>query len=209
MLELSQIIYGVQDLEAATSEIEALGLTVVDGGRHPGLGTGNRIVPLGAAYFELLGVVDRQEAESNPYGRALLQQTRQGNRLVRWSLRTDEIESVARERGLRPEKRARWRPDGVLLTWQAAGLDLALKENWLPFFMQWDNPEQYPGLLPVQHALNPQGIAWLELTPGDPTRLERWLGSARVPLRYVAGAPGLQRVGLNTPAGTLILPLLL
>lgn len=207
MLTLSQIIYGVRDLETASKEIEALGLTVVDGGRHPGLGTGNRIVPLGEVYFELLGIVDRQEAERNPYGQALLRQTGQGNRLVRWSLRTDEINRIAQERGLRPEKRARRRPDGVLLTWQAAGLDLALQENWLPFFMQWDDPQQYPGLLPVQHRIHPRGVAWLELTPGDPAWLQRWLGSASVPLRLVEGTPGLHRVGLRLPdGGTLILP---
>lgn len=207
MLVLSQIIYGVQDLEAATRQIEALGLVVIDGGRHPGLGTANRIVPLGEAYFELLSVVDRQEAESNPYGQALLRQTREGNRLVRWSLRTDDISSVARERGLRPEKRARRRPDGSLLTWQAAGLDLALAHSWLPFFMQWDDPAQYPGLLPAQHPREPQGIAWLELSPGDPAWLARWLGPASVPLRRVAGSPGLRRLGLSLPDGeTLILP---
>ena len=208
MLTLSQVIYGVRDLEAEARRIEALGLAVVDGGRHPGPGTGNRIVPLGEAYFELLGVVDQQEAERNPYGQALLRQTRQGNRLVRWSLRTDEIERVALERGLQPEKRARRRPDGVLLTWQAAGLDLALKESWLPFFMQWDHPEQYPGLLPVQHAIQPQGIAWLELTPGNMDHLARWIGSASVPLKYIEkSTPGLHRVGLRLPGGdTLILP---
>ena len=73
MLELSQVIYGVRDLDAATQRIEALGLTVLDGGRHPGLGTANRIVPLGAAYLELLGVVDEAEARHNNYGTALVQ----------------------------------------------------------------------------------------------------------------------------------------
>ena len=62
MLELSQVIYGVRDLDAATQRLHALGLNVLDGGRHPGLGTANRIIPLGSAYLELLGVVDETEA---------------------------------------------------------------------------------------------------------------------------------------------------
>src|SRR5579871_6220629 len=120
MFSLSQIIYGVQDLDAATAQIESRGFTVVDGGHHPGLGTANRIVPLGEAYFEILGIIDRQEALRNPFGAALAEQTRHGDRLVRWSLRTDAIEEVARERGLTPERRSRRRPDGTLLTWRAA-----------------------------------------------------------------------------------------
>jgi hypothetical protein len=206
MLTLSQVIYGVQDLNAATRQIESRGFTVIDGGRHPGLGTANRIVPLGDAYFELLGVVDKQEAQRNPYGSALLQQTQHGNRLVRWSLRTDVIDEVARERGLTPEKRSRLRPDGTLLTWRAAGLSLSLAEGWLPFFMQWDDPAQFPGNLPARHAVQPQGIAWLEITPKDPAQLNQWLGTAQVPLRLVDGTPGIHRVGISTPEGILVLP---
>src|SRR6185437_7033571 len=100
MLELSQVIYGVRDLDAATQRIEALGLTVLDGGRHPGLGTANRIVPLGAAYLERLGVVDEAEARHNNYGMAMLRQIAAGDRLVRWSLRTADLDTVAAERSL-------------------------------------------------------------------------------------------------------------
>lgn len=206
MHELSQVIYGVRDLDAATRRIEARGLTVVDGGRHPGLGTANRIVPLGAAYFELLGVVDVAAACGNAYGAALLGQVRAGDRLVRWSLRTDDLDRVAAERGLVPEARARRRPDGTLLTWRAAGLALALASGWLPFFMQWDDPAQYPGALPVQHPARAQGVAWLELTPGDPAQLQSWLGPAALPLRLVDGRPGVHRVGLRTATGVLVLP---
>ena len=59
---IGQVILGVQDLDAAASRFESLGLAVVDGGVHPGLGTANRVVPLGSSYLELLGVVDRSLA---------------------------------------------------------------------------------------------------------------------------------------------------
>jgi hypothetical protein len=206
MLELSQIIYGVRDLDAASARIAARGLTVLDGGRHPGLGTANRIVPLGSVYFEILGVVDEAEARANSYGAALLRQIADGDRLVRWSLRTDDIERVAAARGLVPEARSRRRPDGTLLTWRAAGLDLALVEGWLPFFMQWDNPAHYPGALPVAHPARPQGIAWLSLTPRDPDQLRRWLGEATPPLRLLDGPPGLHQLCLQTATDPLILP---
>jgi hypothetical protein len=205
-LTLSQVIYGVQDLDAATARITARGLTVLDGGVHPGLGTANRIVPLGAGYFELLGVVDGALARRSAYGQALLRQIADGDRLVRWSLRTDDIDRVAAERGLIPEARRRQRPDGTLLTWRAAGLDLALQHGWLPFFMQWDDPAHYPGGLPVQHACGATGIAWLELTPADPAWLAHWRGDADLPLRVVPGVAGLHRVALRTPASEMLLP---
>lgn len=206
MLELSQVIYGVRDLAAAATAVEALGLTTIEGGHHPGLGTANRIVPLNRQYFELLGVVERTTAAANPYGQALIRRIAGGDCLVRWSLRTDDIEGVAGRLGLPIESRQRLRPDGVRLSWRAAGLDLSLRESWLPFFMQWDDPHLYPGTTPVQHAAGATGVAWLELATDDPVRLKRWMGAADVPLRVVAGPPGLRRVAIATAGGDIVLP---
>ena len=206
MLALSQVILGVRDLDEAARRIAARGLVVLDGGVHPGLGTANRIVPLGDAYFELLGMVDRELAARNPYGAALLRQIAGGDRLVRWSLRTDDLDRVAAARGLTPEARSRRRPDGTLLTWRAAGLSPSLAEGWLPFFMQWDDPAHYPGALPADHPCGATGVAWLSLTPRDPDRLARWLGDAVPPLHVVPGEPGLHQVGIATPGGTIVLP---
>lgn len=125
---------------------------------------------------------------------------------MRWSLRTDIIDEVARERHLTPESRCRRRPDGTLLTWKAAGLALSLGEGWLPFFMQWDDPTQYPGNLPAHHAILPLGIAWLEITPKDPRWLKRWVGAADVPLHIVEGTPGVHRVGIFSSKGIVVFP---
>src|SRR5678816_207162 len=103
MLELGQVILGVRDLDAASRRMEGLGFTVLDGGVHPGLGTANRIIPLGRQYLELLGVVDPALASAQWYGQALLARIADGDRLVRWSLRTDQIEKIAGALGLVPE----------------------------------------------------------------------------------------------------------
>ena len=113
---LSQIIVGVQDLDAATDRFAAMGFDVLDGGLHPGVGTANRVIPLGAEYIELLGVVSRDEANDSEYGRSLLRATADGDRLVRWSLRTDAIDRVAARLAIGVEHRKRLRPDGELLT---------------------------------------------------------------------------------------------
>jgi hypothetical protein len=205
VLELSQVILGVRDLDAATRRMEALGLTVLDGGAHPGVGTANRVVPLGRQYLELLGVVDEAEARAGWYGRALLAAIAGGDRLVRWSLRTDRIDEVAARLGLTPEGRQRVRPDGVRLTWKAAGIAPAAELGWLPFFMQWDDPAQYPGVQPVRHANGANGVAWIEVAGPDPDRLARWTEGADVPLRVVPGAPGLRRVALATDRGEIVI----
>jgi hypothetical protein len=205
MLELAQVILGVRDLDAATRRMEGLGFTVLDGGVHPKLGTANRIIPLGRQYLELLGVVDEGLATASWYGQALLARIAGGDRLVRWSLRTDAIEAVAAEHGLTPERRQRIRPDGRVLSWRAAGLRAAAEASWPPFFMQWDHPADFPGALPARHANGAREIAWLEVAAPDPARLERWRASGAAPLRFIAGPPGLGRVAVATRDGDLVL----
>ena len=205
MLELGQVILGVRDLDAATDRMEALGFSVLDGGVHPGLGTAKRIIPLGRQYLELLGVVDPALAAAQWYGRALLARIAEGDRLVRWSLRTDDIEAVAGPLGLLPEPRQRVRPDGRRLTWRAAGLPDAAEHSWPPFFMQWDDPADFPGALPARHPNGASGIAWLEVATPDPGRLRRLMAGGQAPIRFVDGTPGLHRVAVATRQGELIL----
>ncbi len=74
--------------------MEPLGLTVLDGGRHPGRGTANLIVPFADHYLELLAVVDEAEARSSPQGRPVVAAlARRGPGLARWSVETPDIES--------------------------------------------------------------------------------------------------------------------
>ena len=204
MLTLSQVIFGVRDLEAATARFRALGFDVLDGGVHPGVGTANRVIPLGEQYLELLGVVAPGEARASEYGRALLRATEDGDRIVRWSLRTDDIEGVAARLGIAVEHRRRERPDGEVLTWRAAGLEVALADAPMPFFMQWDRADQYPGLMRAEHVNGARSVSRLWVTPADDTRLRTWTegADARVE-RASEAAPGIWSVGVETDAGEL------
>ena len=91
------VILGAVDLTATAGRLRDLGLDVQDGGTHPAFGTRNMIVPLGRSYLELLTVEDRARAEQSLFGRTLLARTADGDRLVRWSIRTDRIDEVAAE----------------------------------------------------------------------------------------------------------------
>ena len=204
VLVLSQIIFGVRDLARATDRFRGFGFEVLDGGVHPGVGTANRVIPLGAQYIELLGVVLPEQAERSEYGRALIRATAGGDCLVRWSLRTDAIEGVAARLGIGVERRQRKRPDGELLTWRAAGLDLALADATLPFFMQWDRDEQYPGVMAAAHPNGARRVTALAVTPRDPAGFRAWTESADAPLRLVEREePGLWDVTVETDRGEL------
>ena len=71
-MRIDHVIYATRDLDDAAGRIEReLGLVSLPGGRHEGLGTQNRIVPLGGGYLELLAVADLPEATASDFGRGL------------------------------------------------------------------------------------------------------------------------------------------
>src|SRR3954447_21944915 len=71
-MRIDHVIYATRDLDAAAARIESeLGLIARGGGRHDGLGTHNRIVPLGRGYLELLAIADPDDAARSPLARAV------------------------------------------------------------------------------------------------------------------------------------------
>ena len=116
VLAIDHVIVVVEDLDAAARRYhEQTGLASVSGGRHPGHGTANRIVPLGSSYIELMAVIDRVEADSSPLGSWVERRLRRrsANRPASLCLRTDDIEGAARRTGREPLLMRRTRPDGV------------------------------------------------------------------------------------------------
>lgn len=203
-LALDHVIYGTLDLTAAAHVFEARhGLASYEGGRHRGLGTGNRIVPLGDAYVELMGVVDAEEARVSPLATWLRAQTEAGDRPVAWCVRTDDLDAVAERLGLTPVAMQRERPDGSALSWRLAGLERAMGDGAVPFFIQWDAPEgDLPGRVPAAHPSAAVRLAWIEVG-GDVAEIESWLGSHDLPLRVGEGS-GVLAVGVETPDGEII-----
>jgi hypothetical protein len=204
MLALDHVIVGVRDLDAAARRYdEEHGLASVAGGRHPGHGTGNRIVPLGSSYIELMAVVDPDEAASSPLGSWLERRLVEiGEAPVAICLRTDDIEAAALRTGREALPMSRTRPDGVELEWHLAALDAAFTES-LPFFIQWHiDDADHPGRERVEHRSAAVGIDWVELG-GDQDRLAAWLGQHEheLPLRHVEGPPGPHRVAVATANG--------
>jgi hypothetical protein len=85
------------------------------------------------------------------------------------------------------------------------GLELSLRDAWLPFFMQWDVPDDYPGARPVTHPVGECALSWLEVSTPDPARLARWIDGQRdLPLRLGRGEPGIDAMAISTPDGEVV-----
>lgn len=204
MLRIDHVILGVRDLDEAGGRVlERHGLGSISGGKHEAWGTGNRIVPLGSDYIELLGVVDPAVAAGNPFGRSLEAAVSDGDRFVGWCLRTDDLDGVAARLGLPLEDGARTLPDGEVVRWRLAGRNAGTDQAWLPFFISWDVPaERHPGRAEAPHRVRPLGVSWVEVA-GDQDRIRDWLGGAPVPVRVVDGLPGVRAVGVGTVDGEI------
>ncbi len=174
---LVQAIVLVADLVTARSRMRSLGLTALDGGRHPGRGTANLIVPFGRQYLELLAVVDEDEARSSPHGRAVADAWwRRGPGLARWSVEPADIDAVGRRLGYPVEQRQRLLPDGRVVRWRSVGVDAAWSEPWLAAFMAWDDPGLHPARMEAHHPCGATGFARLDVESPDPDALRGWLG---------------------------------
>jgi Glyoxalase-like domain len=205
-MRIDHVVYGVQDLEVTAARMkEEFGLGSVPGGHHPGWGTGNRIIPLGPSYIELLAVFDRPDAERSELGRSLLEAVAEGDRFLAWCVATDDVEDVATRLELPVATGTRERPDGTALRWRSAGLDRALAEPSLPFFITWDiRDDLHPGRAQADHVARPAGIAKLEVG-GDALRLNEWLGDNVLPVEVVGGPPGVLAVTVAAESGDIVL----
>ena len=186
-MRIDHVIYGTSDLDAAAARVEAeLALTAVPGGRHAGLGTHNRIAPVGdGSFIELLAVADPEEAERSVLGSALQAGIARGDRLLGWAVAVEDVAAVSRRLGTPLDTVGR---DGM--TAHLTGVREALAEPCLPFFIERDadgSGESAPDT----------GIGWIEVA-GDAHRLERWLGGALLPVRVVDGEPAVMAVGIGS-----------
>jgi hypothetical protein len=207
VLALDHVILAVADLDAAAANLlETHGLDSVFGGRHEGLGTANRIVPLGDTYLELIGVDDRDAAGADPFGRAVLDFADDGDGLFGWAVATDDIAMRAKWIGSEVTAGLRVRPDGSELRWRMAGLAGSMADRSLPFFLQWDSPpDEHPGRTSVAHRVDVKGVTELEVA-GQKKKIRNRVGGQDLPLRVVKGErPGPVSVTIATSEGEIVL----
>ena len=136
---LDHIVYAGPDLDEAARRVERLtGVRPVEGGRHVGLGTRNRLLGLGGRrYLEVVGPDPEQPmpGRPRPFGLDGLD----GPRLVAWAIRADDLEERverARAAGHDPgdaEPMSRRAADGELLRWRLT----PIRVGPVPFLIDW------------------------------------------------------------------------
>lgn len=199
-MELDHVLIAVTDLESAAHEFGRDGLASVEGGRHRDWGTANRIVPLGSSYLELVAVVDDAVAAGSSFGRWVGEGATDSGRPIGWAVRTSNLDEVAERLGLTVRNGSRKTPSGVELRWRSAGVDEAMAEPCLPFFIEWGEGTRLPGT----ENPRPATISRLVLE-GSPERLAVWLGEHSLPIRVIDGPAEVAVVVLATSAGDIVL----
>lgn len=203
-LAIDHIILATADIYATSARLERdHGLVSLPGGRHAGHGTGNRIVPLGDAYIEIMGIVDEEEAAASPMGAWIAEQTADGDRVAALCLRTDApgLDATAERLGLRPLPMSRDAPGGVTLTWRLAGLGEAMRDPSRTFFIDWQvPPDQHPALGDARHRVRPTGFAWAELA-GDEAAIRTWVGEDVPGVRIASASESSVRAAVALAGG--------
>lgn len=206
-VRIDHVLLAVPDLDGAGAMLlDEHGLGSVEGGRHSGWGTANRIVPLGGRqYLEIVGVVDETQASASAFGSTVRASVEQGGGLLGWCVEVDDAEAAAERLGLTLTEGSRTRTDGVTLSWRTAGLEAAMAEPWRPFFLEWRIPEDaHPGSAEGSHRVEPAGIAWIEVAC-DLQALRDWLDDPGFDVKLGEGPPGLLSVGIAIPGGEVVL----
>ena len=191
-MRIDHVIYATQDLDATAARLEAEhGLVARGGGRHTGIGTENRIFPLGGGYLELIAVADYAEAERSALGHELARRIRErGEGLMGWVVAVDDVVAEAARTGAELSTIER---DGLRA--RLAGVATAMTEATLPFFIERDAGIADPG-----EGGDAGGITWVEVA-GDAQRLRDWLGDdADLPVRVREGVPAVLAVGVGERA---------
>ncbi|MBV8083928.1 MAG: VOC family protein [Chloroflexi bacterium] len=191
---LDHVMIVVRHLERAAEAYRDLGFRVIDGGRHTGMGTENKIVRFGLDYLELLGVYSAEEASQYESRRAIMRflETREG-----------AFSFALAVRGLPPdapagEDRERARPDGTVLRWRTAYQNLLGQRPVRPFLIEWEESDaellaryQREG----EAGAHPNGAQTLTgLTVGVPH-----VAAARAAYESLLGTPEL--AGINFVVG--------
>jgi Glyoxalase-like domain len=211
-IPIDHVIVAIDSLERGIALLErATGVRPIPGGEHPGRGTHNALLGLGAGrYLELIApnpndtsaLAVRDSAERIKYFGQMRQLTPIG-----WAVHVQNAaaeQSRLRQLGFpasAPKPGRRARPSGPELRWDTIdpwGED----RDILPFVIAWAPASPHPS------TETPQGCTLLDLhiaTPA-PDSIAGMLAHAGWPLRVVGDAREELRLTLQCPAGRVQLP---
>ena len=119
-----------------------LGVTFVDGGRHPSFGTRNFTGALAnGSYIEVVSALDHSAALKAPFGQAVHHRAEAGGGWLSWVVAVDDITVIEAHLGRDAAPGQRIRPDGTVLRWRQIGVLDTMNDPVLPFFIEWESTE--------------------------------------------------------------------
>ena len=207
---LDHILLGSNDLQRGIAFVEQhTGVRAAFGGTHPGRGTQNALLSLGASsaqekgrYLEIIAPDPQQTDGTSPLLGTI--QKLAEPRLVGWAAHPRNIEALAAQlkrygiAAAGPTPGSRTRPDGKELHWQTLNLQDDAS-GLLPFCIRWSDDSVHPS---VDAPSGCQLLRFELLTP-DPASLAMKLAKLTLsaPVKKAA-APQLHAV-IQGPKGTL------
>jgi catechol 2,3-dioxygenase-like lactoylglutathione lyase family enzyme len=179
---IDHIVIAVPDLDVARKSYEALGFTVVPGGRHP-VGTHNALIAFAdGAYVELIAFY-----EANP-SHKWWTPLQKGGGLVDFCMQTDDLPgdtAAFRRAGVAiddPSPLSRVRPDGYRLAW-VLSIPRGSQRGVAPFLIQDETPREERVPRQTTHANGVTGIAAVTVAVTDVAPVRTWYAD-------VLGRPG-------------------
>ena len=166
------------------------------------------IMPLtGHCYLEVVEVLDHPASDKATFGQAVRARSERRRRLARLGGPGRPTSPRSRSGSNRTAvKGNRHRPDGVELHWRQIAIDALLVDPQLPFFVQWEGPDE---LHPSYGATGDVTLTKLEIA-GEPERVAAWLdtpadySAGDYTVEWVAGlAPGVVAASFVTPDGVV------
>jgi hypothetical protein len=207
-MKLDHVSYAVSNQEFADTVQRLgslLGSAMRDGGKHPRFGTKNFVLPLqGGMYFEVVTALDHPAADQAPFGQAVRSRATEGGGWLGWVVSVSDLPAVEKRLGRKAVEGHRVRPDGYDLKWRQLGVNDLISDPQLPFFIEWDSPQEEHPSKDADHVF----LKSIEIS-GDEILLADFLGEpANHPLENIdvvwvdSETQGVVAVTFETAAGT-------
>jgi Glyoxalase-like domain len=203
-LRVDHVIVGAADLDSGIAALrEATGLTAQRGGVHPGRGTRNALLSLGAwSYLELVAPSGEPDSSGTTAWLASLTQLTPAG----WAVAAPDLAATLHrlaEAGFAftaPIRGSRRQPDGSVLRWTTAH-PLGDRTGLAPFLIQWE-----PGV-PHPAETSPAGcrLTSVELAAATPDPLRQLLAKMGAPATVSLAPASAIRLTLRCPTGEIIL----
>lgn len=200
-VHVDHLILGIGDLDAGIRQFEErTGVRPLFGGEHPGRGTRNALVSLGADhYIEILAPQPgAPPSEAYPGLQSLTSLTPLG-----WAVSVRDLDGVRRRIGdagfglseVKPGSRAR--PDGTLLEWKTFEVNRPALIA-IPFFIRWGDGTTHPS----QDSPGGCRLERLRVVTPNADDVRRLFAALPLEVAVDAGTRGALEVTLQCPKGS-------